>query len=319
MSAGSNRRRVPYNMGTWRDRRRGDVCVGRRGVAVAAARVTCRGRASRSFRLPGRSAARTLHASGFLRTGALAAYPRRSASERHVVGPFSCVAPVQPWSRARRRRRHFVVDQHHSLAAMSSVGSVAPRSTRSSVSNGWPWRCTCGIGSRWSSPIRRARWPVTRSASSMAIGGRRGPATSPGGRSRSPSSTPAGPSASARPVTAPQQAVNRTGAFGMYVYTIVVLWYAGSRHRSGIVADRHIRAPWYLSKPTCRSPTCLRPYAEPSSPPDFRTPAQPNPPTQKSAKSSEHGHSQPHRPRKSRSINQYLHNELGAVVSGRSV
>jgi len=44
------------------------------------------------------------------------------------------------------------------------------------------------------------------------------------------------------------QAVNRTWAFGMYVYTIVVLWYALSGHRSGIVADRRVNAPWYLSK-----------------------------------------------------------------------
>jgi DDE superfamily endonuclease len=44
------------------------------------------------------------------------------------------------------------------------------------------------------------------------------------------------------------QAVNRTWAFGMYVYTIVVIWYALHGHRSGIVADRRIHAPWYLSK-----------------------------------------------------------------------
>jgi hypothetical protein len=44
------------------------------------------------------------------------------------------------------------------------------------------------------------------------------------------------------------QAVNRTWAFGMYVYTLVVLWYAAHGHRSGIVADRRVHAPWYLSK-----------------------------------------------------------------------
>jgi hypothetical protein len=44
------------------------------------------------------------------------------------------------------------------------------------------------------------------------------------------------------------QAVNRTWAFGMYVYTIVVIWYALHGHQSGIVADRRIHAPWYLSK-----------------------------------------------------------------------
>jgi hypothetical protein len=44
------------------------------------------------------------------------------------------------------------------------------------------------------------------------------------------------------------QAVTRTWAFGTYVYTIVVLWYAVSGHRSGIVADRRVHAPWCLSK-----------------------------------------------------------------------
>jgi len=44
------------------------------------------------------------------------------------------------------------------------------------------------------------------------------------------------------------QAVTRTWAFGMYVYTLVVLWYALHGHRAGIVTDRRIHAPWYLSK-----------------------------------------------------------------------
>jgi hypothetical protein len=44
------------------------------------------------------------------------------------------------------------------------------------------------------------------------------------------------------------QAVTRTWAFGMYVYTLVVLWYALHSHRSGIVTDRRVHAPWYLSK-----------------------------------------------------------------------
>jgi DDE superfamily endonuclease len=44
------------------------------------------------------------------------------------------------------------------------------------------------------------------------------------------------------------QAVRRTWAFGMYVYTLVVLWYALHGHRCGIVTDRRIHAPWYLSK-----------------------------------------------------------------------
>jgi len=34
----------------------------------------------------------------------------------------------------------------------------------------------------------------------------------------------------------------------MYVYTIVVLWYALSGHRPGIVTDHRVHAPWYLSK-----------------------------------------------------------------------
>ncbi|MEU5942708.1 transposase, partial [Micromonospora sp. NPDC047548] len=45
-----------------------------------------------------------------------------------------------------------------------------------------------------------------------------------------------------------EQAVTRTWAFGMYVYTLVVLWYTMHGHRSGIVTDRRIHAPWYLSK-----------------------------------------------------------------------
>jgi hypothetical protein len=44
------------------------------------------------------------------------------------------------------------------------------------------------------------------------------------------------------------QAVNRTWAFGMYVYTIVVLWYTIHGHRAGIVTARRNHAPWYLSK-----------------------------------------------------------------------
>jgi hypothetical protein len=44
------------------------------------------------------------------------------------------------------------------------------------------------------------------------------------------------------------QAVNHTWAFGMYVYTIVVLWYALHGHQPGIVTDRRVHAPWYLSK-----------------------------------------------------------------------
>jgi hypothetical protein len=45
-----------------------------------------------------------------------------------------------------------------------------------------------------------------------------------------------------------EQAVTRTWAFGMYIYTIVVLWYAVHGHRSVVVTDRQVHAPWYLSK-----------------------------------------------------------------------
>jgi hypothetical protein len=43
-------------------------------------------------------------------------------------------------------------------------------------------------------------------------------------------------------------AVERTFAFGMYVYSLVVLWYAISGHRPEIVTERRIAAPWYLDK-----------------------------------------------------------------------
>jgi hypothetical protein len=43
-------------------------------------------------------------------------------------------------------------------------------------------------------------------------------------------------------------AVERTFAFGMYVYSLVVLWYAISGHRPEIVTERRIAEPWYLSK-----------------------------------------------------------------------
>jgi hypothetical protein len=64
------------------------------------------------------------------------------------------------------------------------------------------------------------------------------------------------------------QAVNRTWAFGMYVYTIVVLRYAMSGHRSGIVADRRIHAPWYLSK----SRPVIRRHAHHATPDPHRRP-----------------------------------------------
>jgi hypothetical protein len=44
------------------------------------------------------------------------------------------------------------------------------------------------------------------------------------------------------------QAVERTFAFGMYVYSLIVIWYAVSGHRPEVVTERRIAAPWYLSK-----------------------------------------------------------------------
>jgi hypothetical protein len=44
------------------------------------------------------------------------------------------------------------------------------------------------------------------------------------------------------------QAVSRTWAFGMYVYSLVVLWYALHGHRPEVVAERQQSEPWYLSK-----------------------------------------------------------------------
>jgi hypothetical protein len=43
-------------------------------------------------------------------------------------------------------------------------------------------------------------------------------------------------------------AVERTWALGMYVYSLVILWYAMSGHRPEIVTERRVSAPWYLSK-----------------------------------------------------------------------
>jgi hypothetical protein len=43
-------------------------------------------------------------------------------------------------------------------------------------------------------------------------------------------------------------AVQRTWTFGMYVYSLVVVWYAISGHKPTIVTQRRLSAPWYLSK-----------------------------------------------------------------------
>lgn len=44
------------------------------------------------------------------------------------------------------------------------------------------------------------------------------------------------------------QAVERTWAFGMYVYSLVVVWYARHGHKPEIVTQRRLSAPWYLAK-----------------------------------------------------------------------
>jgi len=44
------------------------------------------------------------------------------------------------------------------------------------------------------------------------------------------------------------QAVERTWAFGMYVYSLVVLWYALHGHKPQIVTQHRLSAPWYLAK-----------------------------------------------------------------------
>ncbi|WP_239396901.1 transposase [Frankia sp. CiP3] len=43
-------------------------------------------------------------------------------------------------------------------------------------------------------------------------------------------------------------AVERTWAFGMYVYSLVVLWYALHGHNPDVVTERRLSAPWYLAK-----------------------------------------------------------------------
>jgi hypothetical protein len=43
-------------------------------------------------------------------------------------------------------------------------------------------------------------------------------------------------------------AVERTWAFGMYVYSLVVVWYALHGHKPEIVTERRLSAPWYLAK-----------------------------------------------------------------------
>ena len=43
-------------------------------------------------------------------------------------------------------------------------------------------------------------------------------------------------------------AVTRTWPFGMYVYSLVIIWYAMHGHQPEIVIQRRLDAPWYLSK-----------------------------------------------------------------------
>ncbi|MEV6930154.1 hypothetical protein AB0M46_37505 [Dactylosporangium sp. NPDC051485] len=39
--------------------------------------------------------------------------------------------------------------------------------------------------------------------------------------------------------------MERTWAFGIYVYTLVVVWYALHGHKPEIVTQRRLSAPWY--------------------------------------------------------------------------
>jgi len=45
-----------------------------------------------------------------------------------------------------------------------------------------------------------------------------------------------------------EQAVERTFPFGMYVYSLIIVWYALHGHHPGVVAERRLRAPWYTAK-----------------------------------------------------------------------
>ncbi|MDT4993020.1 MAG: hypothetical protein QOH97_2912 [Actinoplanes sp.] len=65
------------------------------------------------------------------------------------------------------------------------------------------------------------------------------------------------------------QAVTRTWAFGMYVCTIVMLWYTVSGHRSQVVNDRCIHAPWHLSETDPSFADMLTALRRASSPPDL--------------------------------------------------
>jgi hypothetical protein len=45
-----------------------------------------------------------------------------------------------------------------------------------------------------------------------------------------------------------QRAIERTAPFGLYCYTIVVIWYTLHGHRPDDAADRRMRQPWYTTK-----------------------------------------------------------------------
>ncbi|GAA1268519.1 MULTISPECIES: hypothetical protein [Streptomyces] len=53
-----------------------------------------------------------------------------------------------------------------------------------------------------------------------------------------------------------ENAVRRTGPFGLYCYSITVVWYALHGHHPSDAADHRARAPWYTPRPTRPSPTC---------------------------------------------------------------
>ena len=45
-----------------------------------------------------------------------------------------------------------------------------------------------------------------------------------------------------------KQAIERTFPFGMYVYSLVILWYTLHGHHPEVIAERRRRAPWYSTK-----------------------------------------------------------------------
>ena len=72
----------------------------------------------------------------------------------------------------------------------------------------------------------------------------------------------------------------------MYMYTLVVLWYAVYGHRSGSVTERRVQAPWYLSKTDPSFVDMLTALRRTLIAARSMALAQLNPPTRKSVRSS---------------------------------